>query len=138
MIVKENPILTIENYHQIAKIFKLVNWGERHPQDIQSSFDKSTFTCILYDKGQIIGFGRTFDDGKYYATICDVAITPTYQSKGYGTHIVNNLRNRLDGFLFITLTAAPGKHAFYEKLEWKKQESAFIWPVNDTQEKEHC
>lgn len=138
MIVKENPILTLENYQRISEIFKLINWGARQPMDIKASFDKSTFTCIIYQDDEIIGFGRTFDDGQFYASLCDVAIDPAYQGQGIGTVIVNNLKNRLKGYEFITLTAAPGKQGFYKKLQWQKQQSAFIWPKSDQQRDEHC
>lgn len=137
MVVKENPHLSEIEYQRISEIFELVEWGFRAPTEIQESFNRSSFTCIVYENEKIVGFGRTFDDGKYYATICDVAIDPKHQGKGIGTIIVKNLQERLDGYLFITLTAAPGKHGFYEKLDWKKQTSAFIWPVTEKQAIEH-
>ena len=41
-------------------------------------------------------------------------------------------------YFFVTLTAAPGKAPFYDKMGWKKQTSAFIWPTGKKQESEHC
>jgi ribosomal protein S18 acetylase RimI-like enzyme len=137
MIFKENPILELTDYKRIAEIFLLVEWESRSTEDIQSTFDKSTFTSVIWEDGKIIGFGRTFDDGKYYATICDVAIDPKYQGQGYGKKIVENLKTRLAGYLFITLTAAPGKGEFYEKMGWKNQTSAYIAPVSEKQQLEH-
>ncbi|MGB0806388.1 MAG: GNAT family N-acetyltransferase [Salibacteraceae bacterium] len=137
MTVKENPVLSESDYQRISEIFDLVKWGERTPDNIKSTFEKSSFTCIVYENTTLVGFGRTFDDGLYYATICDVAIDPQYQGKGIGRTIVENLKTRLEGYLFITLTAAPGKSGFYDKLGWKKQTSAYIAPVSDKQLKEH-
>ncbi|MFT4754811.1 MAG: GNAT superfamily N-acetyltransferase [Salibacteraceae bacterium] len=137
MILKENPELTQSDYERISEIFELVEWGIRESNDIESTFAKSTFTCLIWENDTIVGFGRTFDDGKYYATICDVAIDPSYQGKGLGTQIVANLKSRLKGYLFITLTAAPGKGEFYQKLGWRKQTSAYIAPVSQQQTKEH-
>lgn len=137
MILKEKPSLTKEDYQRISEIFELVEWEKRAPSEIKDAFDKSTCTTIVWEDNTLVGFGRTFDDGKYYATICDVAIDPKYQGKGIGTQIMNSLRAQLEGFLFITLTAAPGKGAFYEKIGWKKQTSAYISPVSELQEKQH-
>ena len=138
MIIKENPLLSSTEYQRISEIFELVNWGYRDPKEIKDAFTSSSFICVVYEKEKIIGFGRTFDDGKYYATICDVAIDPSFQKMGIGTTIVQNLQLRLEGFLFTTLTAAPEKHGFYEKLGWKRQISAFIWPIDSQQESDHC
>ena len=137
MILKENPQLNANDYNRISEIFELVKWGKREHEEIQFTFEKSTFTTLIREDNKIVGFGRTFDDGKYYATICDVAIDPKYQGTGLGTRIVNNLKTRLEGYLFITLTAAPGKGEFYEKIGWSKQTSAYIAPVSDKQAKEH-
>ena len=137
MILVENPQLTHADYQKIATLFELVEWGKRDPLEIQSAFEKSSFTCIAYSNQEMIGFGRTFDDGRYYATLCDVVIAPSHQGQGIGKFIVANLEKRLKGFEFITLTAAPGKGAFYEKIGWKKQTSAYISPTSDKQAKEH-
>lgn len=68
----------------------------------------------------------------------DVIVDPAYQRKGIGTIIINNLKEQLVGYSFVTLTAEPSKKEFYEKIGWKKQSSAFIWPTNKNQLTEHC
>ena len=138
MKLKENPNLDSINWRKIISIYSSVNWVNRTEKDIKRAFLKSTFTCFIYEADEIVGFGRTFDDGQYYGTICDLVIHPDFQGKGYGKLILNNLKNRLEGFLFITLSAAPGKGPFYDKMGWKKQSSAFIWPINKIQEDQHC
>ena len=85
-----------------------------------------------------MGFGRTVDDGKYYALLVDVIVHPEHQSKGIGTQIVNELKSRLIGYNFITLTAVPNKEGFYQKIGWEKQKSAYIFPKDDKQRLEHC
>ncbi len=133
-----NPKLDLVNWKKISELFRLVNWGERELKEIEKSFRKSSVTCFVKDENEIIGFGRTVDDGKYYALLVDIVIHPNYQSKGIGKSIVNELRNRLDGYDFITLTAAPNKEGFYQKLGWKKQKSAYIFPKDEKQIYEHC
>jgi GNAT superfamily N-acetyltransferase len=138
MEVSINPDLETIDWKIISKMFQEVNWGIRQPEAIKNAFKKSAVTCFIKDKDVIVGFGRTVDDGQYYALLVDVVVHPKYQSKGIGTQIVNALKNRLKGYNFITLTAAPNKEGFYEKIGWKKQTSAYIFPKDDKQLKEHC
>lgn len=133
-----NPDLTSINWNEMTDIFQLVNWGTREPEEIEKSFKKSSITCFVKKENKIIGFGRTVDDGKYYALLVDIVIKPEYQGKGIGKRIVNELKNRLEGYNFITLTAAPNKEGFYQKLGWKKQKSAYIFPKDEKQKNDHC
>ena len=133
-----NPNLNTINWKKVSELFQLVDWGIRNPNEIENSFRKSSFTCFAKVDTEIIGFGRTVDDGKYYALLVDIVIHPEYQSRGIGKTIVNELRKRLEGYNFITLTAAPNKEGFYQKLGWKKQKSAFIFPKDEKQMNEHC
>lgn len=77
------------------------------------------------------------DDGRYYAMLVDVVVKPSHQKLGLGREVVSYLRERLTSYNFITLTAAPGKEAFYLKLGWQRQETAMIWPVSESQREQH-
>ncbi|MBW1998263.1 MAG: GNAT family N-acetyltransferase [Deltaproteobacteria bacterium] len=137
-MIRYVPSVEGVNWKEVSSIFKEVNWGERDPADISMTFRKSTYTVFAYDDDRLIGFGRTLDDGKYYAVLVDVVVRPAYQKKGIGTHIVNYLKDACKGYIFVTLTSAPGKEEFYEKLGWKRQKTAYMWPKDSAQEKEHC
>lgn len=133
-----NPDLETIDWKEVSEIFRQVNWGIRHPKNIENAFKKSSITCFIKEEDTIVGFGRTVDDGKYYALLVDVIVHPEHQSKGIGTQIVNELKSRLIGYNFITLTAAPNKEGFYRKIGWEKQKSAYIFPKDDKQRLEHC
>ncbi len=133
-----NPDLDTIDWNTISELFQKVNWGIRDPKDIENAFRKSTVTCFVKNDGEIIGFGRTVDDGKYYALLVDVVIHPDYQAKGIGKTLVTELKNSLVGYQFITLTAAPNKDGFYQKIGWKRQKSSFIFPKDEKQANEHC
>ena len=122
------------SWERISEIFEAVGWGRRNPKELKQSFEKSSYVRIAYDKEKIVGFGRTVDDGQYYALIVDVLIDPEYQRKGVGATILKELKNDLEQYLFTTLTAATGKDLFYEKQGWKKQNSAYLWPRSKKQE----
>ena len=133
-----NPNIKSIDWSRISELFKIVEWGYRPPEEIEQAFKQSTVTIFLYDNEELIGFGRTVDDGKYYALLVDVVIHPDYQGKGLGKKLVHDLRTQLQGYEFITLTAAPKKDGFYHKIGWKKQSSSFIYPKDAKQAEEHC
>lgn len=132
---------TLDGVHwaDLTALFVAVGWGERDPIKIERGFRKASFVRFAWHGKQLIGFGRTFDDGEFYGTICDLIISPESQGTGLGSRILKELRDEMvaKGFLFITLSAAPGKDEFYLKNQWKRQKSAMIWPVSEKQGSDH-
>lgn len=121
-------------WERISQIFETAGWGRRNPTELKQAFQASTYVRIVYDNEKIVGFGRTIDDGQYYALIVDLLVDPEYQRKGIGKTILKELRDDLDGYIFTSLTATIGKESFYQKQGWKKQMSAFFWPRSKKQE----
>jgi N-acetylglutamate synthase-like GNAT family acetyltransferase len=126
------------NWTAVANLFAEVGWGQRDPAQVRAAFDKSSHVMFVHERGELIAFGRTMDDGCYYGMLVDVVVKPGCQHAGLGREIVTYLREKLDGYKFITLTAAPGKDAFYLKLGWLRQASAMIWPVSERQRELHA
>lgn len=121
------------NWKDVSSLFKTVGWGERLPEQVRLSFERSSFKLFAYVDGELVGVGRTVDDGYYYGWIVDLAVLPKYQRKGIGSKMLSQLESDLKPFLTTMLTAAPGKSSFYEKLGWHKQHSAYIWPRSEEQ-----
>ena len=113
------------NWKEVSNIFKAVGWGERSSEQVKLTFEKSSFTRFAYIDNNLVGVGRTVDDGHYYGWIVDLAVLPKYHRRGIGTKILSELKSDLKPFLTTMLTAAPGKSGFYEKLGWHKQCSAY-------------
>lgn len=120
---------------KVSSIFSSVGWGERSPEDVRSAFQNSTFVRFAFLDGELVGMGRTVDDGIYYGWIVDLAILPEHQGKGIGTCILEGLKEDLRPFVSTMLTAASGKGGFYEKLGWVKQTAAYIWPRSVSQKR---
>ena len=123
------------NWENVSNIFKVVGWGERLSENVKLAFEKSSFVRFAYIDDELVGVGRTVDDGYYYGWIVDLAVLPKYQEKGIGTKILRELESDLKPFLTTMLTAAPGKSGFYEKLGWHKQRSAYMWPRSEEQKR---
>jgi predicted GNAT family acetyltransferase len=134
-----NKTYSIEkvDWQTVAALFAEVNWGQREPSEIQAAFQNSSHVIFIYDEDELVAFGRTMDDGRYYAMLVDVVVKPAYQQSGLGREVVTYLQQQLVNYNFITLTAAPGKEDFYLKLGWQRQKTAMILPVSDKQRQQH-
>lgn len=123
------------DWQQVSRIIGAVGWGERAPEDLAHAFQKSSFYRFAYFEDQLVGMGRSVDDGLYYGWIVDLAIMPEYQGNGIGSFILKELEKDLKPFITTMLTAAHGKGAFYEKRGWLKQTAAYIWPRSSGQKR---
>ena len=126
------------NWTDVASLFKIVDWGERNPKEIEAAFSKSSCVRFVFDSDKLIGFGRTVDDGKYYSMVADLIIDPEYQGQGIGSRLLSEIQESMKNYQFLTLTAAIGKEQFYEKQNWKKQTTAYIWPMTEKQGNNHA
>ena len=133
-----NPDLSSVDWENVLRLFQDVNWKHRIAEEIAKAFKISTTTIFVYDKDNIIAFGRIIGDGRYYAMLADIVVDPNYQGQGLGRYLVTTLNNQLIDYHFVNLSAAPGADPFYKSMGWKKQTTAFIWPQGPKQLRQHC
>lgn len=134
-----NPDLNTFNWNQVAQLIDKVGWTERDPEELKSAFMKSSYTVFIFEGEELIAMGRTVDDGRYYAILADIIVDPDYQGQQLGDLVVNTLTEQLKDFNFVTLTSSTFKaDRFYKRLGWKKQTSAFIWPMSAKQARMHA
>jgi aralkylamine N-acetyltransferase len=126
------------SWDEVAALFEAVGWGQRNPDEIRAAFARSTFKVFAFEDSELVGFGRTIDDGRFYATVVDVVVAPKHQGKGIGSAIVEDLQTRMSGFLVVTLTAAPAVQPFYRRLGWRNQTTAMIRPRSQEQARLNC
>jgi GNAT superfamily N-acetyltransferase len=126
------------SWAQVAALFQAVGWGERDPHELREAFGRSTFKAFAFEGAELVGFGRTIDDGRFYATVVDVVVSPAHQRRGIGRAIVEDLQNRLQGFLVVTLTATPRVQPFYRSLGWRKLITGMIRPRSEEQARLNC
>ncbi len=138
MIIEYKDSIEGINWQEVSDMFQLVGWGTRDPEDIREAFKTSSHVRFALCNGNIVGFGRTVDDGKYYALVVDLVISPEFQHQGIGQRLLAELKDQLEDYAFTTLTSAVGKESFYLKQGWESQKTAFIWPRSESQRAEHA
>ena len=126
------------SWTQVTALFHAVGWGERNADAVRDAFARSTFKVFAFEGTELIGFGRTIDDGKFYATVVDVVVSPAHQRKGVGRAIVEDLQSRMQGFLMVTLTALPEVQPFYKRLGWRRMATGMIRPRSEEQARLNC
>jgi len=112
------------SWEDLARLYELAPLGKRRvPEKIDLAFRNSQLKVFAFDGARLVGAGRALSDGVWRAAIYDVAVLPEYQGKGIGSRIIRHLIQHADVDV-ITLYAAPGKEAFYERFGFRKMKTA--------------
>jgi len=112
------------DWNKLSELYRIAPLGEKLADDLELVFSNSRYKCFVYDADSLIGVGRALADGLDCSYICDVAIHPEYQGIGLGKKIVKKLVSFSLGHKKIILYANPGKEGFYNKLRFKKMNTA--------------
>ena len=103
-----------------AVLFDSTGWSRNAPLEVAAldqALARSWTTLSAYDGELLVGFGRVISDGVMHALIVELIVLPSYQGRGIGSHILEQLvaRCRNAGIRSIQLFAAHGKAGFYER-----------------------
>jgi ribosomal protein S18 acetylase RimI-like enzyme len=112
------------DWDQLSDLYRIAPLGNKAADDLQVVFSNSKFKCFVFEQTKLVGAGRALADGIDCAYICDVAIHPDHQGVGLGRKIIETLIAKSAGHKKILLYAMPGKQAFYQKLGFKKMNTA--------------
>ena len=107
---------------EFNELFESVGWGNREDDKINKHREKSDFAVCVYSDDEIIGMARVVGDGSYY-TVYDVVTKKSYQGKGIGTILMNEVvawyKSIEDDDTYLYLGASYQKESFYEKFGFK-------------------
>ncbi len=107
-----------------GKIGLVAGFGKKRDQKkIREAFLNSFKVVTAWEENKLVGAGRLLSDGVCYGMIFDVGVLPSFQKKGIGEKIMNELMNGNE-HIYIHLTSTFGNEAFYSKLGFKKHKTA--------------
>ena len=116
--------ISIENYN---KLRASVDFITVQPKRAEVALSNSLFTIIAMDEDTPVGMARVVGVGGYVYFICDVIVSPAYQSKGLGRRLIEQVLAWLesqveeDETIMVNLMSAMNKEPFYEKLGFHKR-----------------
>ena len=122
MIVEKLP--SVEEYIDLRES---AGWSYPNKAAIEKSLNNSSYCVCAIKDGTAIGISRVVGDDSFIYLIVDVIVLPEYQNQGIGTalmeKIMEYLKENVQEYSSITLMAAKGKEAFYEKFGFFKRPS---------------
>ena len=120
------------NWDELSTLYRIAPLGDKSVENLKTAFGNSLYKCFVYDNDCLIGVGRVLADGVDCAYICDVAVHPDYQGTGLGKKIVSRLVELSQHHKKIILYAVAGKEPFYQKLGFKRMNTAMAIFQNQT------
>jgi GNAT superfamily N-acetyltransferase len=117
---------SIKSYSELCEIFAAVKLGNRTSEDIEKAYKNSKYITAIYSDGRLIAAGRAFGDEVDCAVICDLVVSPNFQSQGIGTKLLNSIVSKVDHHLRVILYAEPGKDKFYKNNNFHTMKTAMM------------
>ncbi|MGH8198454.1 MAG: GNAT family N-acetyltransferase [Steroidobacteraceae bacterium] len=119
------------NWGELSQLYRIAPLGDKSPPDLKVAFANSRYKCFLFDAGRLIGVGRALADGIDCSYLCDIAVHPDFQGRGLGRAIIERLKELSVGHRKIILYAEPGKEGFYQKLGFRRMNTAMAIFLNE-------
>lgn len=108
--------------YELEDLCDAVGWSRRPVRKVRKAIQHSFLVVSMWEekkaKRRLIGFARATSDHAFNATIWDVVVHPSFQSRGLGKALMRYTIRKLRGedISNITLFADPHVVDFYERL----------------------
>jgi GNAT superfamily N-acetyltransferase len=110
---------TIVSLSTFKALRQAVGWSCAPDEALLTSLQNTEFCVRVRHQDQTVGMGRIVGDRGFIYFVADVIVHPDYQGQGIGgkimSEVMDYLRKNAPPHAYITLMAAQGKEAFYEK-----------------------
>lgn len=120
-------VSTFHDDDQLASLYAAAKLGERPAHAIVEAFGNSRYRIFAVEGERLVGAGRAFGDEVDCAVICDMAVHPEYQGRGYGGLILEALKREVQHHKRVILYARRGKEDFYSKRGFNLMKTAMLW-----------
>jgi len=117
MEIEINNNLIAEEYNNLRES---IGWKTKDKDLVENAIKNSTIVKKAKIKNKVVGMAIVIGDGIYYLVV-DVLVDESYQGKGIGKKIVNEIIEEIESktekgqTCFINLISMEGKEDFYEK-----------------------
>jgi GNAT superfamily N-acetyltransferase len=120
-------VSTFHDDDQLASLYAAAKLGERPTHATVEAFRNSRYRIFALEGERLVGAGRAFGDEVDCAVICDMAVHPDFQGRGYGGLILEALKREVRHHKRVILYARRGKEGFYSKRGFNLMKTAMLW-----------
>ena len=118
------------NWTRVADLLAHFGLSEFDAETQQKVFEQSYAVVFIFDKEQVIGFGRAISDGICQAALYNIALDEKYHGKGLGKEIINQLIMQVKQCNIILYTH-PNTVGLYENLGFRKMKTGMAMYQKD-------
>lgn len=108
--------------YELEELCDAVGWSRRPLRKVKKAIQHSFLVVTMWEqqgnRKRLIGFSRATSDHAFNATIWDVVVHPSFQGKGLGKALMQQLIKKLrsEDISNVTLFADPQVVSFYKNL----------------------
>jgi len=118
------------NWTRVADLLAYFGLSEFDAETQQKVFEQSYAVVFIFDKEQVVGFGRAISDGICQAALYNIALDEKYHGKGLGKEIINQLIMQVKQCNIILYTH-PNTVGLYENLGFRKMKTGMAMYQKD-------
>lgn len=111
-----NDEITAVDWQQLSGLLELCGLNKRPPEILRQAFEQSQFRYLGYYNGELVATARAISDLTYASYLCDVAVHPHYQGRGWGKTLMNRVMADLTPLGKVFIYSVPEKMDFYQRL----------------------
>jgi ribosomal protein S18 acetylase RimI-like enzyme len=112
------------DWDELSELYRIAPLGAKSGNWLRTAYSNSMFKWLAYDGEKIIAAGRAVADGVDCSYLCDIVVHPAYQGSGLGKELIQRLVTASKGHRKMILYAVPGREPFYEKLGFRRMNTA--------------
>ncbi len=108
--------------YELEELCDAVGWSRRPLRKVKKAIQHSFLVVTMWEeqgaRKRLIGFSRATSDHAFNATIWDVVVHPSFQGRGLGKALMQQLIKKLrsEDISNVTLFADPHVVSFYKNL----------------------
>lgn len=109
---------------QLELLFLSVDWASgRYPDKLAAAMENFETVFTAWDGDTLAGLICALDDGIMTAYVHFLLVRPEYQGQGIGGHLLDQLKEKYQGYLRIVLVGVNEQIPFYVRRGFTVSES---------------
>jgi len=117
----------------LQKLFQSVDWiSANYPDRLKKALENCETVFTAWDGTQLVGLINAIDDGELTAYVHYLCVNPAYQGQGIGRELLNRIKTKYNGYLYIILIAENESLVkYYRQNGFKYIEGRYVFFAGD-------